>query len=46
MLKKINKTWEMYNTLIDVKFKFLILDWKNTILLQSLLLDMMYYMKI
>jgi hypothetical protein len=36
----------MYNTLIDVKFKFLTLDWKNIILFQSLLLDMMYYMKI
>ena len=46
MLKKINKTWEMYNTLSDVKYKFLVLGWKNMILLNFLLLDMMYYTKI
>ncbi len=46
MLKKINKTWEMYDTLKDVKYKFLSLNWKNIVLLNFLLLDMMYYTKI
>lgn len=36
----------MYNTLKDVNYKFLKLPWKNIILYNFILKDMMYYMKI
>jgi hypothetical protein len=46
VLKKVNRTWDMYNTLKDTKFQFISLPWKDIVLYNFILLDMMYYLKI